>query len=266
MPNYSYLKTDLINTTENDSTEFATQVSTIIYKTELRMVKDLDDAGLDEYTTISVSSGNAGTVSLSDRARIVRNVNYKVSTGTTITNLTGQAYRDTSSPHEVDPATNDESTSGSVISNNNYTYSDMDGSTTFLNSGTPLVNTGVGGAYTLGTIAVPITGSSVRSVQTIKARTKNVNGQGSYSTGSTKIQVHTASPNGVVEDAIPVDDSLGNGSTHTDDGKRITGFGAASDTPSFTGSTNYYTANAWSGSVTVAGTSEAITRLSLIHI
>ena len=87
MPNYSYLKTDLINTTENDSTEFATQVSTIIYKTELRMVKDLDDAGLDEYTTISVSSGNAGTVSLSDRARIVRNVNYKVSTGTTVTNL-----------------------------------------------------------------------------------------------------------------------------------------------------------------------------------
>ena len=83
MPNYSYLKTDLINTTENDSTEFATQVSTIIYKTELRMVKDLDDAGLNEYTTISVSSGNAGTVSL----RIVRNVNYKVSTGTTVTNL-----------------------------------------------------------------------------------------------------------------------------------------------------------------------------------
>tara|TARA_R100001463_G_scaffold111959_2_gene166928 strand:- start:88 stop:660 length:573 start_codon:yes stop_codon:yes gene_type:complete len=51
------------------------------------MVKDLDDAGLNEYATISVSSGNAGTVSLSDRARIVRNVNYKVSTGTTVTNL-----------------------------------------------------------------------------------------------------------------------------------------------------------------------------------
>ena len=87
MPNYSYLKTDLINTTENDSTEFAAQVSAIVYKTEIRMVKDLDDAGLNEYTTISVSSGNAGTVSLSDRARIVRNVNYKVSTGTTVTSL-----------------------------------------------------------------------------------------------------------------------------------------------------------------------------------
>jgi len=77
MPNYSYLKTDLINTTENGSTEFATQVSAIVYKTELRMVKDLDDAGLTEYTNISVSAGNAGTVSL----------NYKVSTGTTVTSL-----------------------------------------------------------------------------------------------------------------------------------------------------------------------------------
>jgi hypothetical protein len=51
------------------------------------MVKDLDDAGLTEYANISVSSGNAGTVSLNDRARIVRNVNYKVSTGTTVTSL-----------------------------------------------------------------------------------------------------------------------------------------------------------------------------------
>ena len=87
MPNFSYLKTDLINTTENDSTEFATQVSAFVKKTEFRMIKDLDDFGLDEYTNISVSSGNAGTVSLNDRVRIVRNVNYKVSTGTTITNL-----------------------------------------------------------------------------------------------------------------------------------------------------------------------------------
>jgi hypothetical protein len=51
------------------------------------MIKDLDDAGLTEYTNISVSSGNAGNIPLGDRVRIVRNVNYKVSTGTTVTNL-----------------------------------------------------------------------------------------------------------------------------------------------------------------------------------
>jgi hypothetical protein len=87
MPNYSYLKTDLVNTTENDSTEFASQVSAFVKRTEFRLIKDLDDVGLDEYTTVSVSSGNAGAISLNDRTRIVRNVNYIVSNGTTVTNL-----------------------------------------------------------------------------------------------------------------------------------------------------------------------------------
>ena len=87
MPNYSYLKTDLVNTTENDSTEFSTQVSAFVKRTEFRMIRDLDDVGLDEFTNISVSSGNAGTVSLNDRTRIVRNVNYVVSSGTSTTNL-----------------------------------------------------------------------------------------------------------------------------------------------------------------------------------
>tara|TARA_R100001086_G_scaffold203366_1_gene119437 strand:+ start:345 stop:1025 length:681 start_codon:yes stop_codon:yes gene_type:complete len=84
---YSYLKTDLINSSENDSSEFEAQVPYFVNKAELRLTKDLDDFGLDEYTTVSVSSGNAATVSLNDRVRIVRNVNYKVSTGTTVTNL-----------------------------------------------------------------------------------------------------------------------------------------------------------------------------------
>ena len=87
MATYTYLKTDIINTTENDSTEFATQIPYFINKAELRITKDLDDVGLDEFATVSVSSGNAATVSLNDRVRIVRNVNYKVSTGTTVTNL-----------------------------------------------------------------------------------------------------------------------------------------------------------------------------------
>jgi len=85
---YSYLKADLENTTEHGSTgDFADQVPYFVEKTELRLTKDLDDFGLDEYTTVSVSSGNAATVSLNDRVRVVRNVNYKVSTGTTVTNL-----------------------------------------------------------------------------------------------------------------------------------------------------------------------------------
>jgi hypothetical protein len=87
MPNYAYLKTDLVNTSENDSTEFSSQVSAFVKRTEFRLIKDLDDVGLDEYTAVSVSSGNAGSISLNDRTRIVRNVNYVVSNGTTVTNL-----------------------------------------------------------------------------------------------------------------------------------------------------------------------------------
>ena len=87
MPNYSDLKTDIINTSENDGTEFATQLSRFIQKAEFRLVKELDDFGLDEYTTVSVSSGNASAISLNDRVRLVRNINFKTSSGTSVTNL-----------------------------------------------------------------------------------------------------------------------------------------------------------------------------------
>jgi hypothetical protein len=87
MPDFAYLKTDLINTTENDSSEFSTQVSAFVKKTEFRLVKDLDDVGLNEYNNVSVSGGNAGAIPLNDRALIVRNVNFVVSNGTSVTNL-----------------------------------------------------------------------------------------------------------------------------------------------------------------------------------
>ena len=87
MPNYSDLKTDIINTSENDGTEFSNQVPKFIQKAEFRLIKELDDFGLDEFTTVSVSSGNAGSISLNDRVRVVRNLNFKTSSGTSVTNL-----------------------------------------------------------------------------------------------------------------------------------------------------------------------------------
>ena len=81
MPDFSYLKTDLINTTENDSTEFSTQVSAFVRKAEERLTYSLDDFGLDEFNTVSVSSANAATVSLNDRVKVVRNVNFVTSAG-----------------------------------------------------------------------------------------------------------------------------------------------------------------------------------------
>ena len=189
--------------------------------------------------------------------------------GTTVANFTGQAFQDTSSAHQVHNDTNQESTSGDVINGQAYTYAQIDGASTMLSGGVPVKNTGVGSPYTLGNLSVPITTDSVRAVKTIRARSKNANGTGSYNSSSTKIQVYTASLLSLDNEAggITVSDSLGDGSTHTDDAVRVSGFGSLSgDTPDINDSSNanYYTDSAWSGAVAVAGTNEAISRFGTV--
>ena len=228
-----------------------------------------DDITAAPTTAIgTVAQGTAGSL------RYISGIPYYNSgsptvtvTGTTIANFTGQAYQDTTSPHEVDNDTNQESTSGDVITDSNFTYAQVDGSSTMLSSGIPVTDTGVASAYTIGAVTVPITGSSVRSIKTIKARSKNANGTGSYNSSSTKIQVYTNSLLTLDNEAggITVSDSLGAG--FDDDAVRISGFGSlSSDTPSLFDSSNanYYTDSAWSGAVTVAGTNEAISRFGVI--
>ena len=136
-----------------------------------------------------------------------------------------------------------------------------------LSSGIPVKNTGVGSPYTLGALTASITSSSVRSVQQIKARTKNANGTGSYSESSTKIQVYTASLLSLDNDAggITVSDSLG--ATHDDDAVRIANFnGATADTPNIQDSAgvNYYTDDPYDSGTVVEGTREAISRFGTI--
>ena len=187
-------------------------------------------------------------------------------TGVTVTNFTGQTFQNTSAPVDLDPATNSESTSGNVISSIDYTYANLDGASTFLSGGVPVANTGVGGAYTFGTLAVPLTSSSMRSVQTLRIRGKNPAGTGSYATNATKVQVHTAAQSGISEIAIAVSDSLGSG--FTDDGVRISDFKSeTTNTPSFNGSTNFYTANPYTESADpgVSGTKEATIRIGKLE-
>ncbi len=132
-----------------------------------------------------------------------------------------------------------------------------------LNSGVPIAQTGVASPYALGDVTVDITTSNVAAVEAIKFRATNVNGTGSYtSETSEKIQVWTASPT-FDEENIAVSDSLGAG--FDDDGKRVTGFGTASDTPAIAGSTNFYTASAWTGAETIAGTTEAVVRWNTLQ-
>ena len=228
-----------------------------------------DDITSTPTTTIgTIAEGTAGT------QRYVSGVPYYNTgsptvtvTGTTVSNFTGQAYQDASDPHEIDPGTSQESTSGNVISATGYTYANIDGSSSMLTGSIPNTDVGVSSAYTLGTLTQSLTSSSIRAVQQIKARSKNANGTGSYSESLTKIQVYTASLLTLDNEAggITVSDSLGAG--FDDDAVRISGFGSLSgDTPSLNDSSNanYYTDHAWSGAVTVAGTNEAISRFGTI--
>ena len=186
--------------------------------------------------------------------------------GITIANLTGKAYRNTNSPFQVQSGTNFESTTQAAISNQNYTYAQIDGSTTFLTGSIPQEDVGVASPYAIGNITIPITSSSVRTVEQLRVRAINCNGNGAYhNLTGTKVQVHTSAQSGVHEGSTSVSNSLG--ATHADNAVRIFDFNAATtNTPSYTGSTNFYTNNTYTEAADpgVSGTKEASIRIGIL--
>ena len=209
----------------------------------------------------SLAQGGAGTLAYESGIPYYTNDATLTLSGVEVYDWIGQTYRNDSTPFDVTNGTNFESTTGSVISTAGHSYSAVDGASTFLSSGVPMANTGKdsGNAYTLGSITVNV-GAGGTGVEQVKARMNNVNGNGSYAefTG-TKVQAKNS--NSGVYETIAVADSLG--ATHDDDGLRITGF-PSNDNPSFSSSTNYYTGSVWSGSQTIAGTQEAVTRFGTL--
>jgi len=189
--------------------------------------------------------------------------------GLTVTNLTGQTYTNQSNIVEVDTGTNQEGTSSAATNDTDYTYAQIDGPSSMLSGGIPIANVGVSSPYAIASLTVPITSSSVRTVDRVRVRAKNVNGTSSYTSDiSTNIQVHTASQSGISEISIAVPSGLGDG-TYTDNGKRIYDFGPGitTNTPSYSGVTNFYTNNPYSESSSPAGitaTREAVVRLGSI--
>jgi hypothetical protein len=91
MPNYSFLKADLISTSENDSTEYADQIPKFVEKAEDRLVKELDDPGLDNFVSFTFTASSP-TVSLPVDALVVRNVNFTTSTSSLKTSLLQRTY------------------------------------------------------------------------------------------------------------------------------------------------------------------------------
>jgi hypothetical protein len=78
MPTFSELLNDIRSTTEVSSSDFDTQLPRIVNRAENRLIKELDDFGLNTLTSITVSINNP-VVSLPSGTRIVRNLNVLVS-------------------------------------------------------------------------------------------------------------------------------------------------------------------------------------------
>ena len=225
--------------------------------------------------TVTPTFGSAGTLSegTAGTKRYISGIPYYNTgspaltlSGTTINNLVGQTYTNQTNIVEVDTGTNAEGTSSAALTNQDYTYANIDGGSTMLTGGIPNVNTGTQSAYAIGNLTVPITTSSVRTVDTLKVRARNVNGISSYSNLTGNIQVHTAAQSGISEIAIAVSDDLGNGD-HTDDAVRIFNFSASTtNNPSYTNSTAFYTNSLFTEAADpgVAGTKEATIRLGVL--
>jgi len=218
-------------------------------------------------TAGTVTENNAGTY------RYISGIPYYNSgspsltlTGVTVDSFIGQAYRDTTSVVNVTSGSNLEGTSQSSISNQNYTYAQINGTTSFLTGGIPNADTGNGTPYTLGDLTVYVTNSNVRTIENIRHRANNIYGASSYQTPSENIQVHTANQSGISEIAIDVSNSLG--STYTDDAVRIFNFSASTtDNPTIPAATNFYTNNLYTETTDpgVVGTKEATIRLGVLE-
>jgi hypothetical protein len=219
---------------------------------------DVTSTGVVDFSGATLAQSSAGTLAYESGVPYYTDDAVLTLTGVQLYNWIGQTYKNDSTPFDVTNGTNSEGTSGSTISTAGHSYSALDGSSTYLNSGVPVADTGKDSSnkYTIGTITVNV-GAGGTGIEQLKARINNVNGTGSYAE-HTAVKVQALNSSTGVNETIAVADSLG--ATHDDDGKRITGFGAASDTPTFSSSTNYYTGSVWSGSQTIAGTQEAVTR------
>jgi len=191
--------------------------------------------------------------------------------GATITNWIGQCYTgvfNTATPVQIAGGTNYESTTAIAITPTAFTYAQVDGATTYLQSGYPKANTGKSSAYTLGTLNVPIA-ASVRTVEAIGIRANNVAGNGSLVENSTRLAVHSAAQSGISEIAIVATGvgSPASGAGANESGIRSHWFKAnTSNTPVYTSATNFYTTQVYSESSDpgVAGTKEATIRIGAI--
>jgi hypothetical protein len=176
-------------------------------------------------------------------------------------NWIGQTYNNTVSPITFSTGGTFESTSGSLLTAQSKSYSQIDGPTTFLSAGIPKAATGKTSAtrYVFGNVFLNVNATNA-VVGNIGVALTNVNGTSATEYLATKINLYSTAITGFDETNISCSALLGSG--YTDSAKRIFISGASGATPAYNPATNYYTGTPFTGtqSVAVGGTDEATVR------
>jgi hypothetical protein len=215
-----------------------------------------------------VTSNVAMTVATAGTYTYISGIPYFSSTGSpaiTIANLevqnyTGQTFC-SATPFTLASGTVSEGSGAVIVAQTKGLATLNNASSPMLNGANVLANIGISTNYIFANLTGNITGSN-NSVSTLQANIFNVIGTSSTVQLPVKIQMNATANTGVQEGNIAVSATLG--SVYTDNGLRITGFGAAANTPAFNGSTNNYTSNVWTGVQTIAGTQEAVDRYGVV--
>ena len=191
----------------------------------------LDDLTVTPTVSMSnatITQSNAGTLRYVSGIPYYTNDASVTLSNVEVFNWIGQTYADVASPFTVTNGTNQESTSGTTVTTQAYSYAEIAGAQTYLQTGIPIADTGrtSANAYVLGDLSVDVDAGGI-GIEQIKARMQNVNGSGSYGELTGKYIQAWNGNTGINENAIPVSDSLG--ATHDDDGVRITGFSGSAN-------------------------------------
>ena len=128
----------------------------IIMSYNMRCKDDVVNTPTVSMSGATLAQASAGTLKYVSGVPYYTNNATLTLDGVTVYDWIGQCYAQTSSPFAVARGTNQESTTGSTISTQYSTYAQIDGTTTFLDSGIPKANTGAnsGAAYSLGDVTV----------------------------------------------------------------------------------------------------------------
>ena len=174
-----------------------------------------------------------------------------------VSNLAGQTYTSTT-PFTLASGTVYEGSGAVLSANQTKTLAQLDNAGNSMLTGSNVkANIGVSANYTFGNLTGNITGAN-NSVSTLQANILNVIGTGATVQLSTKIQMYAGANSGVNEQSITCTPTA-----NTQAAIRII-MSTAGNTPVFSNSTNFYTANVWSGAQTIAGTPEAVVRYGVL--